>query len=252
MDSTTTPQNQPTDSAASRLPPELTDAIIDAGKDDKPFLKTCGLLCRSWVPASRRRLFECVTLRRRNVVDFRLLMQSELVTIPRHILRHLEILPSSRRHIWGHARLLSQLAFVKDLLLDSLDFTGHAGLTRTRNRILPIVDTPLHLPLPFRHFQRFGHCFLVVSHAGGSRFGRGLVASRIRVGSCSRLTPIVASPIDLVCLLPRGRNCMAAILAASCSPPFYHFSLRWQDKKSSVPPQHTLENCWPILTKSRH
>jgi hypothetical protein len=126
MDSTETPQNQPTVSATSRVPPELIDAIIDAGNDDKRFLKTCGLVCRAWVPASRRRLFESVTLHNRNTGDFDLLMQSELVTIPRHV-RHLCLLPPSYQYVLGNASLLSQLAFVKSLLLSFINTKRRIG-----------------------------------------------------------------------------------------------------------------------------
>ncbi|EMD31026.1 hypothetical protein CERSUDRAFT_100751 [Gelatoporia subvermispora B] len=43
-----------------RLPPELTDRMIDFLHDDIPTLKTCALVCRAWVPASRMYTFETV------------------------------------------------------------------------------------------------------------------------------------------------------------------------------------------------
>jgi hypothetical protein len=42
------------------LPPELIDAIIYHG--DRSTLATCALVCRSWVPASRHRLFSKFTI----------------------------------------------------------------------------------------------------------------------------------------------------------------------------------------------
>ncbi|KAJ7474135.1 hypothetical protein FB451DRAFT_1558359 [Mycena latifolia] len=44
------------------LSPELTDRVIDALKDDKAALKTCGLVCTQWFPRSRFHLFSAVTL----------------------------------------------------------------------------------------------------------------------------------------------------------------------------------------------
>jgi hypothetical protein len=124
MDSTVTPQNQPIVSATSRVPPELIDAIIDAGKDDKPFLKTCGLVSRAWIPPSRRRLFKRVTLNNGNAVGFGHLVQSELVTITRYI-RYLEIRKTS--YECASDNFLSQLTVIKDLLLNHINFIGRIG-----------------------------------------------------------------------------------------------------------------------------
>jgi hypothetical protein len=44
------------------LPPELIDAIIDLLHDDRSALATCALVRRSWVPASRHRLFSRFTI----------------------------------------------------------------------------------------------------------------------------------------------------------------------------------------------
>jgi hypothetical protein len=40
----------------ARLPPELIDWVIDSLHDDRATLKTCALVCRSWVPTSRHHL----------------------------------------------------------------------------------------------------------------------------------------------------------------------------------------------------
>jgi hypothetical protein len=47
----------------TRLPPELIDEIIKLLRQDRAALGTCALVCRSWVPASRRYLFKHVILR---------------------------------------------------------------------------------------------------------------------------------------------------------------------------------------------
>ncbi|KAJ7669970.1 hypothetical protein DFH06DRAFT_1372538 [Mycena polygramma] len=45
-----------------RMPPELTDRIIDCLSDSQPDLRACSLVCRQWLPSSRHHLFESVTM----------------------------------------------------------------------------------------------------------------------------------------------------------------------------------------------
>ncbi|EMD30983.1 hypothetical protein CERSUDRAFT_100782 [Gelatoporia subvermispora B] len=45
-----------------RLPPELTDRIIDFLHDDIPALANCGLVCRTWLPSSRLHLFRRIEI----------------------------------------------------------------------------------------------------------------------------------------------------------------------------------------------
>ncbi|KAJ7098281.1 hypothetical protein C8R44DRAFT_642877, partial [Mycena epipterygia] len=58
--------------AEPTLPPELVDAIIGQAQDDIHALATCGLVCRSWLAASRYHIFKGipVSLRPGNVQPF--------------------------------------------------------------------------------------------------------------------------------------------------------------------------------------
>ncbi|KAJ7333445.1 hypothetical protein DFH08DRAFT_881250 [Mycena albidolilacea] len=47
----------------SAMPPELTDRTIDFLWDRQPDLRACSLVCRQWLPSSRRHLFESTTVR---------------------------------------------------------------------------------------------------------------------------------------------------------------------------------------------
>jgi hypothetical protein len=101
-----------------------------------------------WVPASRRHLFDSVTLFKRNVVEFDRLVQSKLVTILRHI-RHVELF----HDIFDNTRLLSKLASVKAIDLNFLTLVHSIGSLEPPNRILRIVDITPHFLLSFRLVQ---------------------------------------------------------------------------------------------------
>ncbi|KAJ7659596.1 hypothetical protein DFH06DRAFT_1297199 [Mycena polygramma] len=45
-----------------RMPPELTDRIIDCLSDSHPDLRACSLVCRQWLPSSSHHLFESITV----------------------------------------------------------------------------------------------------------------------------------------------------------------------------------------------
>ncbi|KAJ7062308.1 hypothetical protein C8F01DRAFT_127814 [Mycena amicta] len=71
------------------LPPELTDHTLDFLYDDRPSLRTCSLVCRAWVPASRFHLFQHITLRRKWIRfvypqfrAFLMLLESRFCTFP--------------------------------------------------------------------------------------------------------------------------------------------------------------------------
>jgi hypothetical protein len=66
---------------SKRLPPELTDAIIDMLHDNRAALAACALVCRSWVPASRRHLFSQVAIAPNNCTDAANLLSSVIGTI---------------------------------------------------------------------------------------------------------------------------------------------------------------------------
>ena len=44
------------------IPPEIVDSIIEQISDDKKALMKCSLVCKSWVPACRYRLFSRLVL----------------------------------------------------------------------------------------------------------------------------------------------------------------------------------------------
>ncbi|KAJ7160362.1 hypothetical protein C8R46DRAFT_1354058 [Mycena filopes] len=46
-----------------RIPPELTDYIIDLLWDSKSTLHSCSLVCTSWLPSTRHHLFESIVIR---------------------------------------------------------------------------------------------------------------------------------------------------------------------------------------------
>ncbi|RDX46357.1 hypothetical protein OH76DRAFT_1356237, partial [Lentinus brumalis] len=46
-----------------RLPAEVTDNILDYLHDDRPALRTCCLVSRSWLPSCRYHLFSEVVVR---------------------------------------------------------------------------------------------------------------------------------------------------------------------------------------------
>jgi hypothetical protein len=72
---------QPTPPQCPRLPPEMIDAIIDQLDADPEVLALCALVCRSWVPASRRHLFRMITITKTNISDTIRLLSSVECTI---------------------------------------------------------------------------------------------------------------------------------------------------------------------------
>ncbi|KAJ7062298.1 hypothetical protein C8F01DRAFT_1252123 [Mycena amicta] len=91
------------------LPPELTDHTLDFLHDDLPSLRTCSLVCRAWVPASRFHLFQNVTLRRKwmrfsstQCRAFLMLLESRFCTFPTFVthltLEDLDPTPQDRFH----------------------------------------------------------------------------------------------------------------------------------------------------------
>jgi hypothetical protein len=64
-----------------RLPPELIDAIINLLCDDGGTLRTCALVCRSWIPASRHHLFSQIRITPMDSVDALNILLSTWCTI---------------------------------------------------------------------------------------------------------------------------------------------------------------------------
>ncbi|KAF7324979.1 hypothetical protein MKEN_00540300 [Mycena kentingensis (nom. inval.)] len=71
-----------------RLPAELEDTVIDFSHTDVKTLATCGLVCRSWRPASRYHLFSSVFLTGQNAVRFAELLKTPATTTNSNIAHH--------------------------------------------------------------------------------------------------------------------------------------------------------------------
>jgi hypothetical protein len=65
----------------STFPAELYDAVISVHAEDRNFVASCALVCRSWVPTSRHILFGDIRLHNRNVTHFLQLLTSPICTI---------------------------------------------------------------------------------------------------------------------------------------------------------------------------
>ncbi|KAI1787329.1 hypothetical protein LXA43DRAFT_844823, partial [Ganoderma leucocontextum] len=57
-------------SGRPRLPPELTDRVIDFLHDDHLALSSCSLTCSSWLPTSRLHRFRLVRLDHKTILPF--------------------------------------------------------------------------------------------------------------------------------------------------------------------------------------
>jgi hypothetical protein len=68
----------------TRLPPELTDHIIDFLHSDRYALAKCALVHRSWIPTSRLHLCAVLNLTRRNTPTFISLLRSNDSTIEKY------------------------------------------------------------------------------------------------------------------------------------------------------------------------
>ena len=108
--------------AAHRIPPELTDNIIHQLWDDKPFLELCGLVCRSWVPASRSHLFSDVLLDAKNIGRFIELSRSPHATMARHV-RFLEYHAIRKALPWRHIDSLPSFPSLEKLILNLMPIT---------------------------------------------------------------------------------------------------------------------------------
>ncbi|KAJ7830648.1 hypothetical protein B0H14DRAFT_2806782 [Mycena olivaceomarginata] len=82
----------------SAMPPELTDRIIDFLWDRQPDLRACSLVCRQWLPSSRRHLFESTTYAR--TLDFRL-RTPEIDPLGPEILHHMPMVRNLRNVVLG-------------------------------------------------------------------------------------------------------------------------------------------------------
>jgi hypothetical protein len=76
--------------SAIRIPPEISDELMHLCCVDTSALKNFGLVCKSWLPASRYHLYMTTTIYPRNCLAFFKLLQSPFCTI-RPFICHLEI-----------------------------------------------------------------------------------------------------------------------------------------------------------------
>ncbi|KAF7365553.1 hypothetical protein MVEN_00428600 [Mycena venus] len=68
-----------------QLPQELVDETLDRLKGESSSLKSCSLVCRSWVLRSRRHLFEHIRLDSRNILVLRDLLRRPNCTLSPHV-----------------------------------------------------------------------------------------------------------------------------------------------------------------------
>jgi hypothetical protein len=83
----------------SKVPSEVFDTVIDFLHSDIPALKTCTLVCKEWLPASRYHLFSTISVDQHHVQRFLDMLDSPLC-VWRPYIRHLQI-TGIRRHTIG-------------------------------------------------------------------------------------------------------------------------------------------------------
>ena len=117
------------------IPQELSDTILDFLHDDMAALCSAGLVCRSWLPASRFHLFSEIELNRQ-INGHRVLLEAicaECSTIPPYI-RYLEIYGDESQFVDETLLRLPLLSNLKGLsfwMINMADLTPNAkkGLT---------------------------------------------------------------------------------------------------------------------------
>ncbi|KAF8055613.1 hypothetical protein FPV67DRAFT_808910 [Lyophyllum atratum] len=90
------------------IPSELSDRVIDHCHDDKATLRSCSIVCKDWVAASRYHLFSSVVLKRRHLLRFLDLLQSPLGISVGHWVTNLDILIYFDLSIFDAMPMLSQ------------------------------------------------------------------------------------------------------------------------------------------------
>ncbi|EGO03891.1 hypothetical protein SERLA73DRAFT_84078 [Serpula lacrymans var. lacrymans S7.3] len=70
-----------------KIPPEITDHIIDHLHEDVHSLTTCSLVCKEWLPASRHHLFSSISLHPWKKDSFLRLVESPIATFAPYVRR---------------------------------------------------------------------------------------------------------------------------------------------------------------------
>ena len=113
-----------------RIPPEVIDLIIASiACFDVHTLTVCSTVCKSWLVASRQRLFSAVSLNERNTKSFILLLDSPHATISWGI-RHVSIHQYSSSTASCRGDVEDKLAIVHDRCPGTVDLCGQALLHR--------------------------------------------------------------------------------------------------------------------------
>ena len=107
----------------TRIPPELTDRIIDFLHSDRQALATCALVCKSWIPSSRLHLFETLYLASSKILKLTHFLDSNDSTIERHV-RTLKVVDGWV--VFGRlAQHLSRFPALKSLILHGVHIDIH-------------------------------------------------------------------------------------------------------------------------------
>nr|GAT45637.1 predicted protein [Mycena chlorophos] len=138
-------------SAARALPPELTDTIISNIKH-KPTLRSCALVCRSWVPASRHALFTTLSARGDDIGALLALLSTAENTVKRQFQR-VELSFAENGPTQALIRLFPECAALRKLRLDSTMYYYD----------FPVVSQLTHLELSKIQFGSFAHFLALLS-----------------------------------------------------------------------------------------
>jgi hypothetical protein len=161
--------------SVATLPPELFDIIIGHTQDDINELATCGLVCRSWLAASRHYIFtgKPVSLRPGNVLAFIQLVIHPSSTILPYI-QSLELLStnsvrrgsSDSETDWDSdwldpvVGILANLPCVTELLIQNINWGRMNPLTRSA--LLAGFQALAHLEIWAAQFDSVSHVVQLV------------------------------------------------------------------------------------------
>ncbi|TDL26661.1 hypothetical protein BD410DRAFT_836514 [Rickenella mellea] len=138
-----------------KLSAELTDIIIDYLCDDRPSLRSCSLVCRSWLPSSRFHLISTLELDFYSDFEKRFPIISSLdSTIPPYV-RHLKLAVC---YVWEERLVdcLSMLPTFGALKSISLSFVAWSELTlEAKNSLLDVLRGLKILRLNHIQFDTF-------------------------------------------------------------------------------------------------